>query len=250
MQKSPITATTPTPESERIGLLIDQTGEHIVSLSSELREIDQRITSLAQQETLDQQVIGNLRARKVAIVDDLELHGQRLSGLKDRKAEAERQEAQARVGEIEAAAERLREQGATLLSRYRGALSEAEQAVQAIGDLQRQIFVLIHEAQYWQALHNLPAHNFTRMQLPEYSDLQMLNGIVPHVPRKATEHSSEWSRKLTRLKSQREQKQQEPAPVQSHTPEPRPEPVRVSFPARLDHSGDEKLNQLQELLRG
>jgi len=185
-------------------------------------------------------------------VDDLDLFTQRLSAFKEKKAEAERQEAQTLVSEIEAAAQGLSEQGARLLEKYRGALSEAEQAVQAIGDLQRQMFTLIHETQYLQLLYELPAHSLPKIELPQYEDLQALNATVPQVPRRANDYGEEWFHKLTRLKNQRERPQTESVPVQSRSPEPRLEPGRVTIPARPDHSGDEnhQPNKMAELLRG
>jgi len=250
MKKSQTVTNQPVKESERLDTQIGEIREHIAALNIELSGVDRQMTMLVTQEDLDEQAVESLRVRKVAIIADLALFNQRLSIFKEKKAEAEKQEAQERVAEIETEILELSEQGASLLEKYRGGLSDAEQIVRAIDALQRQRFLLFHEAEYVAIHHGLPAATLAKIELPAVEDLRELSAAISFIPRRSGNYSDEWSRKLTRLKSQREQSQREPAPIQVRSAEPRPEPVRVTIPARPDHSGDDRPSHLQQLLRG
>src|SRR5262249_21564596 len=121
MQKSQTVTNQPVKESERLDSLIGEMRERISGINAELAMVNQQNSRHAEQEVLDEQAVGSLRTRKAGILADLELFSMRLAAFKQKKAEAERQEAQTRVNEIEAEMLELSEQGVmSLLENYRG----------------------------------------------------------------------------------------------------------------------------------
>jgi hypothetical protein len=237
-------------QSGRIGGLITETEARLTTLDSELALQNQEHDRLAAAEELDTEALESLRMRSAAILAEKDTLTRRVSALRAKKGEAERQEAAARIEQIIEETEDLVQADGIARSAYSAAVAVLMEKASALVEIHKQ-----HRELTLESVFLMELFGFTRPAIPQLRDLPNLSflndlgGIF--ASRSEVSLNSPWSRKRQELQTHPELRQhppREPKLVQAAAPLPARETVTI--PVKPEHDEDHKPNRLQQLLRG
>src|SRR5713101_2634255 len=161
------------PKSEKIAALIVETETRLTALDKELEAFDTQQDVVVGAETLDQDALTSLCARRAATETEHRALIRRLQVLAQQKSEAERQEAGMRLQAIVAEAERLAEAHAPARAAYDDAVDVLTQTMSALVELHRQHSELGLETVYW-----MEKYRFPRPSVPQLGELPDFNSLV------------------------------------------------------------------------
>jgi hypothetical protein len=200
---------------------------------------------------IDSTALDALEEQEARLTRQIENFRTRVTLLEEQREKAERKEAAERLQEIVALGERLVEAREPALAAYEAARSALIGIVKAIAGLYQQDSELISELIFWVEKFALPRPPLPRLgERPDLvGDLTTeLAGVFSSLS--TTRQSSPWVQKRQQLQTHPELRWHPPQESKSVQPSA-PTPVRetVSVPIKPDHTGDDKPNQLQELLR-